>query len=407
MKQDLDRLMRGRGIDALVVTGTPKTSRDLFYFTGPVSIMGARLVKKAGDEPTLVVGGMERDEAAKSGLRVMTGADLGLMEVYRSAANPLDAGVKSFLRIFEALGITGTVAFYGTDDIPYSHALLGAIEREGTVKVVAEAYDSILSEARMTKDNREIDRIESVSLRAQQVMTAVRRFLNSCTERNGAIVDAACEPVTIGGVKDLIRRETEARGMVLDEPVIFSQGRDSAIPHSRGDDTAVLVPAKTIVFDYCPQEEGPGYFCDITRTWCLGTVPDGVMEIYDQVFEIQEKVVGMLAVGGVCSSYDEVTNEYFAKHGHPTLFQGTGQTEGYVHSLGHGIGIEVHERPRLSAFSKNDERLAPGHVFTVEPGLYYPDREVGVRIEDDIAIREDGTVVNLTNVSKDILIRLS
>ena len=406
MKRDLDELMKERGIDALVISGTPRTSRDLFYFTGPVTISRGRLFKKPGEQPILVASSMEREEAAKSGLRIMTEQDFGLLEITRSAKNPLEAGVKALLRICEVLDVRGTVSFYGTGDIPYSHALLSAIEREGAVKVHVEAFDSILSEARMTKDNEEIDRIDSVSRRAQQVMTAVRDFLSSCSEVGGRIADPEGREVTIGRVREMIRVETEARGMVLEDPVIFSQGRDSAIPHSCGDDAATLVPAKTIVFDYCPQETGPGYFCDITRTWCLGHVPDDVMEIYKQVLDIQLKLVDTLKVGSLCSSYDQVTNEYFDKHGHATPLKGTAKTEGYVHSLGHGIGLDVHERPRLSTFSKTEERLAPGHVFTVEPGLYYPEREIGVRIEDDIAIREDGTVVNLTSISKDILVPL-
>jgi Xaa-Pro aminopeptidase len=406
MKRDLDKLMKERGIDVLIISGTPKTSRDLFYFTGPVTISGGRLIKKAGEEPILVASSMERNEAAKSGLKIMTQNDFGLLEIARSASNPLEAGVKSLLKICETLDVRGTVSFYGTGDIPYSHALLSGIEQEGAVKVHVEAFDSILSEARMTKDNQEIDRIDSVSRRAQQVMTAVREFLMTCSTRDGKIVDPEGRDVTIGRVRDMIRVETEERGMVLEDPVIFSQGRDSAIPHSCGDDEATLVPGKTIVFDYCPQETGPGYFCDITRTWCLGYVPDDVMEIYKQVLEIQLKLVDMLEAGGLCSSYDRATNEYFDEHGHATPLKGTAKTEGYVHSLGHGIGLDVHERPRLSTFSKTEERLAPGHVFTVEPGLYYPDRGIGVRIEDDIAIREDGAVRNLTGISKEILVPL-
>lgn len=406
MKRDLDGLMRERGIDALTVSGVPKTSRDLFYFTGPIAVTGARLMKKVGEEPVLVVGGMERDEAAKSGLKIMTRDDFGMLEIVKSAKTPLEAGVKSFLRICETLGIEGKVAFYGVGEIPYAHALLTGIEREGPVKVHVEAFDSVLSEARLTKDDEEIDRIDSVSRRAQEVMTAVREFLSSCSVAGEEIVDGKGLKVTIGTVKEMILRETEARGMVLEDPVIFSQGRDSGVPHSRGDDDAVLVPAKTIIFDYCPQEEGPGYFCDITRTWCLGSVPEAVMEIYKQVLEIHTRIVDTLTVGTPCSSYDEMTNTYFDKQGHPTPMKGTGRTEGYVHSLGHGIGLDVHERPRLSAFSKTEELLAPGHIFTVEPGLYYPDRDMGVRLEDDIAIKEDGTVVNLTNISKDILVPL-
>jgi Xaa-Pro aminopeptidase len=406
MRRDLDGLMKDRGIDALTVSGSPARSRDLFYLTGPVAVTGARLFKKRGRAPVLVVSGMEREEAARSGLEVKTGHDFGLLEVAQKAGNPLEASVNGFLRICEALDVKGTVSFYGTGDIAFAHSFLSEIEQKGGIDVRTEPYDSILSEARMTKDDDEIGRIDSVSRRAQEVMAAVRDFLSSCSEKGGAVADLEGRPVTIGRVKQMIKKGTEERGMMLEEPVIFSEGRDSAVPHSRGDDEAALVPGKTIVFDYCPQEAGGGYFCDITRTWCLGHVPAEVEEIYGQVREIHEKLLERLKVGELCSSYDRYTNEYFDGHGHPTPMKGTASSEGYVHSLGHGIGLDIHERPRLSVLSKSEVRLAPGHVFTVEPGLYYPEREIGVRIEDDIAIREDGTITNLTTLAKDILIPL-
>ena len=407
MKHDLDRLMAERGFEAITVSGTPNTSRDLFYLTGPIAVMRARIMKKRGEEPVLIVSGMERDEAAKSGLEIRTYADLDVMKITREAKDPLEAGVNAFLHACEVLGVAGNIAFYGSGEIPHEHALLKAIEDSGAIKVCVEPYDSIFSEARMTKGDDEIARIESVTRRAQEVMTAVRDFLSSCSDRGGRIVDPDGREVTIGRVKQMITDETEARGMMLDEEVIFSQGRDSAVCHSRGDDAATLVPGKTIVFDYCPQEAGGGYFCDITRTWCPGHVPGAVQEIYDEVMEIHQSVLDALEIGGLCSEYDRITNEYFDAKGHPTPMKDTGKTEGYVHTLGHGFGLQVHERPRLSMFAKTEERLAPGYVFTVEPGLYYPDREIGVRLEDDIAIREDGTIVDLTTIPKDILLPLS
>lgn len=406
MKQDIDRLMKERGIDALTVSGTPRTCRDIYYLVGPIALSGCRVVKKMGEEPVLIVGGMERDEAAKSGLALKTWADFDVNKITKESKDQLEAAVKSLTKVFEVLGVTGTVAFYGTGDIPYSYTLLDALSKAGTVEVRAEAFNSIFSEARMTKDASELERMDLVSRRAQEVIGAVRDFLSLCSEKGGEIVDQDGQPVTIGRVKEMIKAETKARGIVPDHEVIFSQGRDSAVPHSRGDDSAVLVPGKTIVFDYCPQEPGPGYFADITRTWCLGFVPDEVKEIYEQVLEIQLKALDALEVGGLCSEYDKMVNEYFDSHGHPTPLKGTGKTEGYVHGLGHGLGLNVHERPRLSILSKTEELLAPGHVFTVEPGLYYPEREIGVRIEDDVAIRMDGTIVNLTTFPKDILVPL-
>jgi len=405
LKKDLDRLMKERGIDAITITGTPKSSRDMFYLTGPVVVTGCRVVKKLGGEPLLIAGSMERDEAARSGLEVKTYNDFDMMKIGREAKTPLEGSVKSFARICEVLGITGTVAFYGTGDIPSSYAYLSAIEKSGIVKVHAEASDSIFSEARMTKDNGEIDRMVAVNKKAQEVMAAVRDFLGECSEKGGKIVAPDGTELTIGRVKGIIKSETEARGIMIEEAVIFSQGRDSAVPHSRGDDDAVLVPGKTIVFDYCPQEAGCGYFADITRTWCLGHVPEDVQPIYEQVLEIQEKVLDALETGTPYSLYDKMTNEFFDEHGHPTPMKKAGEN-GYVHSLGHGLGLNVHERPRVSMFAKTEELVTPGHVFTVEPGLYYPDRGIGVRIEDDVAVREDGSIEDLTTLTKEILIPL-
>ena len=77
---------------------------------------------------------------------------------------------------------------------------------------------------------------------------------------------------------------------------------------------------------------------------------------------------------------------------------------GYVHSLGHGIGLDIHEGPRLSSGAGNDAVLQPGHAFSVEPGLYYPERGFGVRIEDSVAFTETGELVYLSHYPYDLVI---
>ena len=81
-------------------------------------------------------------------------------------------------------------------------------------------------------------------------------------------------------------------------------------------------------------------------------------------------------------------------------------TNGYVHSLGHGIGLNVHEKPTLSDMTGNDDVLIPGSIFTVEPGLYYPDKGFGMRIEDVYYVHEDGTVENLTVFPRDLVVEV-
>jgi Xaa-Pro aminopeptidase len=99
-----------------------------------------------------------------------------------------------------------------------------------------------------------------------------------------------------------------------------------------------------------------------------------------------------------------MTCDYFAAQGHPTPLSHPGTHVGYVHSLGHGIGLDIHEEPRLSSSAGNATVLQAGHVFSVEPGLYYPDRGFGVRIEDSVAFTEAGELINLTDYAYDLVI---
>ena len=110
-------------------------------------------MQKRGQDPILIVSGMERDEAAKSGLEIETYADLDIMKVSREATDTLEAGANVFLHTCEVLGITGKIAFYGTGDIPYTHSFLSAVEEAGVIEVCTEPCNSIISEARMTRDD--------------------------------------------------------------------------------------------------------------------------------------------------------------------------------------------------------------------------------------------------------------
>ena len=99
-----------------------------------------------------------------------------------------------------------------------------------------------------------------------------------------------------------------------------------------------------------------------------------------------------LKVGVACRSYQEKTCDVFEARGHATVRSHQGTEEGYVHGLGHGVGLAVHEAPRLGGPASNTQTLEPGMVVTVEPGIYLPGWG-GVRLEDDIYLGADGAVV--------------
>jgi Xaa-Pro aminopeptidase len=100
--------------------------------------------------------------------------------------------------------------------------------------------------------------------------------------------------------------------------------------------------------------------------------------------------------------------DFFEAHGHETIRMNPQVTNGYVHGLGHGIGLQVHERPTLADFAGNDDTLEAGSVFTFEPGLYYPDEGEGwgMRIEDVYHVTESGEIENLTNFSRDLVVEI-
>jgi Xaa-Pro aminopeptidase len=168
----------------------------------------------------------------------------------------------------------------------------------------------------------------------------------------------------------------------------------------------VLKVGETLVFDFCPRDPKSGFFFDITRTFCVGFVPNEVQKVYERVLEVQTRILDTLELSKPARYYDELCSQMFEDWGYPTPRKNPGTTKGYVHGLGHGLGLEVHEPPRLSCLSQKNEPLKPGFVFTVEPGLYFPDEGYGVRLEDVVAIHTDGRIENLTPFSKEILIPL-
>jgi Xaa-Pro aminopeptidase len=100
----------------------------------------------------------------------------------------------------------------------------------------------------------------------------------------------------------------------------------------------------------------------------------------------------------------EVVQDYFESKGHPTSRSHPGTNVGFVHGLGHGVGLKIHERPGISHLS--DDTLIAGNIITIEPGIYYPERGFGVRLEDMCYVSEDGQLVTLTDFHKELVLPL-
>jgi Xaa-Pro aminopeptidase len=235
----------------------------------------------------------------------------------------------------------------------------------------------------------------------------VADYLTSCQVRDDEVLlQEDGSPLTIGQVKGMINLWLAERGAENPEGTIFAIGRDAGVPHSVGNPDDFVRLGRTIVFDIYPCEAGGGYFYDFTRTWSLGYATPEAQQLYDDVYESYHHVVENLDLNAPFKEYQKLVCDFFEARGHPTPQNTDAPVEGYVHSLGHGLGLNVHERPFSGAAATEKDRLAPGVVMTIEPGLYYPGQGMGVRLEDTYWVRPDGRMEMLAEYPQDFVLKM-
>lgn len=406
MKADLDHLMAARDLTAILVECSDHFSAARDYLTGGVSITQGKVIKKREAPPILIVNPMETEEARKSGLQVYSYYDLGYADLLKEMKGDRDRAARAFwIKCLEAAGVPeGKVGIYGVGD---HNVIIDIVARLGDqypqYTFAGETGMTIFHEAFLTKDVDELGRMRDIGVRVGKVLQATWDYIASHGARDQMVVKADGSPLTVGEVKRFVRR-TLLDHDLEDTDMIFAQGRDAGFPHSRGETPDAIKLGQSIVFDLFPRELGGGYHHDCTRTWCVGFALDEVRQAYDQVMEAFDLSVEIIRPGMDAKAPQEAVQDYFEARGHKTSRSDPMTIEGYVHSLGHGLGMNVHERPLLSHLST--DKFQKGNVITIEPGLYYPERGFGVRIEDTFCIDEQGELVSLTPFHKELVLPL-
>ena len=408
MKSDLTRLMERENIDALWVTGAGKHNPAMMYLTGGANLGQAELILKRGEEPVLFCRSMERDEATSTGLNTI------IIEKYNfgkllQETNGDENKAKALLRkkMLDDLNISkGRIAIYGKTELS---AMFGVfLELQDLlpeVHIIGEGLNSILMEARATKDEDEIQRIRKMGESTIEVVGKTASYLQNCQIREDEVLlREDGKAVTVSDVKSKINIWVlELDGEIPKEPV-FAIGRDAGIPHSVGKPEDEIRLGKTIVFDIFPQETGGGYFFDFTRTWCLGYAPEAETKLYQDVKSVYDTIMDELVMDAHAPVYQDRTCQLFEEQGHKTIRQDHQLESGYVHGLAHGLGLDVHERPWFGKDANSEDILSPGSVVTIEPGLYYPEKGMGCRIEDPVWVRPDGTMEVLVEYPHDLVL---
>jgi len=408
MRSDLDVLMAERGLDAFIIPGTETDSSHRDYMTGGVKAHCA-VIKKQGAAPVLIANPMEIDEAAKSGLEVLTNDDFNLMGIIKEHGRGTAAAQAAYWQaVFDRFEISGTVTIFGHTETQYLLKLQNILANHmASIELVADDSPNILAMASLTKDQDELAKLRDVGKRTSQAMRLVREWLSTHKEHNGFVVNADGEQLTIGDVKrylrmELLKMDLEDRGVT-----IFAQGRDAGVPHSRGEDNMLLKTGESIVFDLFPRQIGGGFYHDMTRTWSLGYAREDVQRDFNVVLDVFWKSLEGITLGEPTNVVARQVCEWFEQAGHPTRLSTPTTTEGYVHSLGHGLGLDVHEAPGVSHLSADSTIWQAGNVVTIEPGLYYPSKGYGIRVEDTVYVDEHGNLENLTDCPYDLVVPLN
>ena len=407
MKQELDAIMQKYGADYLWISGAAQHNPNMVYFTGDCHVTNADLFYIPGQTPILFHGTMERDEAAKTGYQLISYANYPVQQYYPQAENdPAEASALRYKQILQDVGITkGKVFLYGVFEFGPFFALISRLQQLlPEVTFAGDSLDLIMLEARSTKSDEEIERIRRMGVITTSVVQKTRDFLTGHKVVDETLIKPDGQPLTVGDVKALINLWLAEAGAENPEATIFAIGRDGGVPHSSGTPSDPIKLGQAIVYDIFPCEAGGGYFYDFTRTWCLGYAPEEIQKAYEQVKEVYDTVVSELEVGVNPARYQARTCELYEAMGHETIRQNPKIESGYIHGLGHGVGLNIHERPFTGLANDPTNLLKVGSVMTIEPGLYYPEKGFGIRLEDTWYAKPDHTFAKFVDFPMDLVI---
>ncbi len=410
MKSDIDSLMKQRNFSAIIVFGNAEFNPPMTYLTNGGHVSAAILIKKLNTEPVIFCNGMEREEAAKSKLKVRVFDEFPYQDLLKEAdGDPSLASALRLKNILIEMEINGRVGIYGQTDLSSLFSQLSHLQKiMPTLKLVGEPREnSLFMTAMETKTTEEVARIRKMGQITTEVVGLTAEYLQNCDyTTDGILINEDGSPLKLGIVKNKINLWLAERNVTPSEGFIFSLGRDAGVPHSVGNPEDLMRLGQTIVFDIYPEEAGGGYFYDFTRTWSMGFATPEAQKIYNQVHSAYKKIVENLVAGQPFKVYQNMLCELFEKDGHATPRTTKAPVEGYVHSIGHGVGLYIHERPFSGLASPDDNVLKPGVVFTIEPGLYYPDKQMGFRIEDTYWVNQDGAIELLAKYPYDFVLKM-
>jgi len=392
--------MKRKDVEAIIVLGdTTLANPDLMYVVGSNLARGGVYFKRANCQPLLLTSVLDVQNARKGKVKtVSTFTDYGFEKLIVEHGQA-DAYPRLILKVLKQMGVTGRVVIAGRNDLASGTHLIDRLRTLG-VRISGEFSPTILEVARETKSAEELHEIRDVGTRTATIVEKVLNKLKSAKHTRGHLVLDG-ELATVAAVKRFISAQLAIEELAAPEGTIFAIGRSSADPHNSGNPRAEIKEHKLIVFDIFPQSES-GYWFDLTRTFTVGRADRRAHRLFEAVQHAQDASIETLKDGLPAQTAMSEACNVIERYGFRTvrdIYNGKAQKihSGFIHSLGHGVGLTIGERPYLSLQSA--DALKTGNVVTVEPGVYLP-KYGGVRIEDTVHITANGCE-NLSNTRKE------
>jgi len=357
-----DAIKKG-GADAYVMFASSRDA-DMRYLTRFTSSDPYVFFKKPGEAGTIIVSQMETGRASReSTAAIMTRAQAGLPDIMKTEKDPYRATAKMIA------GQAGRKILVPPN---FPLALAEALSEFCSVSVDRDTVAAM----RSRKDRTEIRMLKNVQKITESAMGAAVRMIREASVKRGTLY-LGDKPLTSELVKFAIHRRLLEHGCSAVDSIV-SCGDDTAVPHITG--TGPLKANQPIVIDIFPFNEQNGYYADMTRTVSKGAPSKEIIGMFSALREAQELGLSSVKAGVPGAEVHQKVVDFFKDHGYES------NTRGFIHNLGHGVGLQVHELPTVGP---SGTALEPGNVITVEPGLYYPGIG-GVRLEDMGAVTRKG-----------------
>ena len=404
MKSDLPRLLEEAGADAVVCFCPGFFEPPAIYF-GRMGASKGLLYVVTREDVYLFCSPLERDSAAAAGLKSVEWPELDLGET--SGDSPVRVEAKRWIAALRRAGVPGgRVTLSGSLPLPGGIAAVVELLSGTGYELPPSGAADLVFEARRTKDREEIEIMTSVGARAAEVVDAVRAKIANCAaDADGYLLTGGAR-LTLGDLRELSMIEGVKRGLLPVARTILSTGRDAAVPHNFGNDADCVRAGGVVLMDYFPRCAETGYCSDITRTWCVGGAAGDLVESYALLEECHSEAREHIAAGGSPVDTHRAVQELMEARGVPAGLKKPAGHEGFCHPLGHGVGFEIHEAPHLGRRDlPREDVFEVGNVFTIEPGIYFPDRGWGMRLEDTVALADEG-LRTLTPAARDFVIEI-